>query len=87
MIKSFSDEAWEDYTHWEDEDRRTLRRIKTLLKDIDRNGYDGIGDPEPLKKEFAGYWSRRIDKKNRLVYKIEDGRIEIIQCGGHYRDK
>ena len=87
MIKSFTDEAWEDYTYWEDQDQKTLRRIKALLKDIDRNGYKGIGKPEPLKGNMAGYWSRRIDESNRIVYKIEGNVIKIVQCGSHYRDK
>ena len=57
-----------------------------LLKDIDRNGYDGIGKPEPLRENLSGWWSRRIDDSNRIVYRIREGRIEIIQCGSHYRD-
>ena len=87
MIKSFSDAAWEDYVYWETQDKKTLKRIHALLKDIDRNGYDGIGKPEPLKEELSGYWSRRIDDKNRIVYRIKNNVIEIIQCGSHYRDK
>ena len=71
---------------WQVEDKKTLRRINELLKDIDRNGHKGIGKPEPLK-HIKGYWSREIDKKNRLVYKIENGEVKIIQCGAHYRDK
>ena len=65
---------------------RPLRRINALLKDIDRNGYDGIGKPEPLRENLSGWWSRRIDDSNRIVYRIREGRIEIIQCGSHYRD-
>ena len=83
MIKSWSDEAWEDFEYWTKEDRRTLKRILQLLKDIDRNGYEGLGKPEPL----SGYWSRRIDECNRIVYRIEAGIIQIVQCGSHYRDK
>ncbi len=64
-----------------------LKRINQLIKDIDRNGYDGIGKPEPLKHTFQGFWSRRIDDGNPLVYRIENGQIEIAQCGSHYRDK
>lgn len=63
-----------------------MRRINALLKDIDRNGYDGIGKPEPLRENLSGWWSRRIDDGNRIVYRIREGRIEIIQCGSHYRD-
>ena len=63
-----------------------MRRINALLKDIDRTGYDGIGKPEPLRENLSGWWSRRIDDSNRIVYRIREGRIEIIQCGSHYRD-
>lgn len=87
MIKSFSDEAWEDYTYWETQDRKTLKRILKLINDIDRNGYDGIGKPEPLSGDLHSYWSRRIDEKNRIVYRIVGDTIQIIQCGSHYRDK
>ena len=86
MNKVWSDEAWEDYLYWQTEDRKTLKRINKLLQDIDRNGYDGIGKPEPLKHDYQGFWSRRIDGINRLVYRIENGQIEIAQCGLHYRD-
>ena len=87
LIKQWDDDAWEDYVYWQTQDRRTLRRINALLKDIDRNGYSGIGKPEPLKGDLAGWWSRRIDESNRIVYRIHEGRIEIIQCGSHYRDQ
>ena len=87
MIKSWDDEAWEDYLYWQAQDRKTLKRINDLLKDIDRAGYTGIGKPEPLTGNLRGYWSRRIDETNRIVYRIKDNRIEIIQCGTHYRDK
>lgn len=86
MIKAWDDEAWGDYLHWQTQDRKTLRQINALLKDIDRNGYDGIGKPEPLRENLSGWWSRRIDDSNRIVYRIREGRIEIIQCGSHYRD-
>jgi toxin YoeB len=87
MNKIWQDDAWEEYLSWQTQDKKTLKRINQLLKDIDRNGYDGIGKPEPLKHEFQGFWSRRIDDSNRLVYRIENGQIEIAQCGSHYRDK
>ena len=87
MNKVWQDDAWEDYLYWQAHDKKTLKRINQLLKDIDRNGYDGIGKPEPLKYEFQGFWSRRIDDSNRLVYRIVNGQIEIAQCGSHYRDK
>lgn len=86
MIKAWDDDVWDDYLHWQTQDRKTLRRINALLKDIDRNGYDGIGKPEPLRENLSGWWSRRIDDSNRIVYRIREGRIEIIQCGSHYRD-
>ena len=87
MIKVWTDYAWEEYLYWQTQDKKTLKRINALLKDIDRNGYDGIGKPEPLKGEFSGFWSRRIDDKNRLVYRIRDDRLEIVQCGSHYGEK
>jgi len=87
MIKSWDDEAWEDYLYWQTQDKKTLKRINALLKDIERNGFVGIGKPEPLTGNLSGYWSRRIDEYNRIVYRIKDDRIEIIQCGTHYRDK
>ena len=87
MFKFFTTDAWEDYCYWQSQDKRTLKRINLLLKDIDRNGNDGIGKPEPLIGDLSGYWSRRIDDANRLVYKIEKDTIRIIQCGSHYREK
>lgn len=85
MIKAWDDDAWDDYLHWQTQDRKTSRRINALLKDTDRNGYDGIGKPEPLRENLSGWWSRRIGDSNRIVYRIREGRIEIIQCGSHYR--
>jgi toxin YoeB len=85
MHKTWHDTAWEDYCYWQTQDKKTLRRINDLIKDIDRNGNDGIGKPEPLKNR-AGYWSRRISEKDRLIYKIEDGKITIAQCRNHYND-
>ena len=87
MDKIWTDNAWEDFLQLQS-DKRLLKRIQSLLNDIDRNGYDGIGKPEPLKGEFSGYWSRRIDDFNRIVYRIvktdSKKHIEIIQCGTHY---
>lgn len=82
---TFSDKAWEEYCLWQTQDRKTLKKINTLIKDIQRSPFDGIGKPEPLKN-YDGCWSRRIDDVNRLVYKVSDGQIEIIQCRGHYDD-
>lgn len=81
----FSEKAWEEYLYWQMQDKKILKRINMLLKDIERNGFEGIGKPEQLKYR-EGYWSRRIDDVNRLIYKVEDGQIEIIQCKGHYND-
>lgn len=87
MKKVWSDEAWEEYLFWQKQDRKNLKRINLLLLDIDRNGYDGIGKPEPLKHELQGFWSRRIDEENRLVYRIVNDQIEIAQCGSHYAER
>ncbi|ACL20632.1 toxin YoeB [Desulfitobacterium sp. LBE] len=87
MIKVWSDEAWEDYLYWQTQDKKTLNRINRLIQDIDRNGHTGIGKAEPLKHEYHGCWSKRIDETNRLVYRIENGRLEILQCRTHYGDK
>jgi len=87
MTLAWDDEAWEDYCYWQKQDRKTLNRINKILADIKRNGYFGIGNPEPLKYDFNKYWSRRIDEKNRIVYKIEENTIFVVQCGSHYRDK
>ena len=87
MIKAWSDEAWADFEYWMKQDKKTMKKILKLLKDIDRNGYDGIGKPEPLTGDLAGYWSRRIDDGNRIVYRIKEDMVLIAQCGSHYRDK
>lgn len=84
MNKLWHPEAWEDYLYWQRQDKKTLKRINLLIQDIDRNGYSGIGKPEALKGDLSGWWSRRIDDTNRLVYRIRDGRIEIAQCRTHY---
>ena len=87
MNKVWQDEAWEDYIYWQNQDRKTLKRINLLIQDISRNGYDGIGKPEPLKGQHSGWWSRRIDDQNRLIYRINNGQMEIAQCRTHYGDK
>ena len=84
MNKIFSDIAWKQYISWLDEDRKILKRINDLIKDIERNGNKGFGKPEPLRYEFSGYWSRRIDECHRLIYKIGDENIIIISCKYHY---
>ena len=83
----FDEKAFADYLYWQVHDKKTLKRVNALLKDIERNGFEGIGKPEPLKGDLSGYWSRRIDDKNRIVYRIEKDIIKIVQCGSHYRDK
>lgn len=80
------DTAWEEYLEWQLRDVKTLKKINRLLKDIDRNGYKCTGKPEALSGNLAGFWSVRIDDKNRVVFRIVDGKVEIIQCGMHYRD-
>jgi len=80
----FSKNAWEDYTSWLQIDKKMLRKINDLIKDIQRNPHSGIGKPEPLKYDLAGYWSRRIDQEHRLVYQVIDNDIRIISCKYHY---
>ena len=84
MNKLWTDDAWNDYLYWSEQDKKTLKRINQLLKDIDRGNYDGIGKPEALKGNLQGFWSRRIDDVNRLVYKIENESVIIVHCKGHY---
>jgi toxin YoeB len=84
MNLTFSPRAWYEYTGWQLEDKKILKRINLLIKDIERNGNTGIGKPEPLKGNRAGKWSVRIDSANRLVFSIEDGSLVIYSCAGHY---
>lgn len=83
---TFTESGWAEYLYWQTQDKKTLKKINELLRDIEGNNFSGIGKPEPLKNK-EGCWSRRIDEKNRLVYRVLDGSIEIIQCKGHYDDK
>ena len=78
MRKLWQDEAWEEYLHWQTQDKKTLKKINKLLTDIDRNGYQCTGKSEPLSGNLAGYWSVRIDEKNRIVFRIDSENIEII---------
>ena len=87
MRIDFTVSGWSDYLYWQFQDKKTLRRINKLIEDIIRNGNDGIGKPEALVGDFAGWYSRRIDDKNRLVYRIVSDNIEILQCRNHYDDK
>ena len=86
MNKVWFDEAWEDYLYWQLQDKKMLKRINTLLKEIERNNFEGLGKPEPLKGELSGFWSRRIDDTHRLVYRIRGGVLEVLSCKGHYDD-
>lgn len=87
MRKIWSDEAWEEYLYWQTQDKKTLKRINRILEEIDRNGYQCVGKPEPLSGNLTGFWSARIDEKNRIVFRIQKDAIEIAQCGSHYRDR
>lgn len=87
MHKDWHDKAWEEYVYWQTQDKKTLKKINSLIKDIDRNSYNCQGKPEPLSGDLSGYWSVHIDKKNRLVFKIENQILEILQCGSHYKDR
>jgi toxin YoeB len=87
VIKAWTDDAWQDFEYWTKQDKKTLKRILALLRDIDRNGNKGVGKPERLSGDLAPYWGRRIYECNRLVYRIDGEVIRIVQCGSHYRDK
>lgn len=80
----WEERAWADYLYWQGQDRKTLKRINDLLKDVQRNAFEGIGNPEPLRENLSGCWSRRIDDTNRLVYRIQDDSLYILACRGHY---
>lgn len=84
MIKAFSEVAWDDYVWWQTQDRKTLKRINQLIRDIERDPFSGIGKPEPLTGSLSGLWSRRIDQKNRLVYEISGETLKIHAARDHY---
>ena len=84
MRKIWSYEAWADYLDWQMQDKKTLRRINLLIKDAERNPYTGLGKPEPLRGDLSGFWSRRIDERNRLIYRFSSDFLEIASCKGHY---
>ena len=86
MKTAFSTEAWEDYQYWISTDKKILQRINSLIKDVQRQPYEGIGKPERLKHELAGCWSRRITHEHRMVYMIEAGQVTFIQLRHHYGD-
>lgn len=87
MNKMFSDNAWQDFLIWMREDRKTAKKIASILADIERNGNEGLGKPESLKGNLSGYWSRRITEKDRLIYRFDETTIYIAACKGHYGDK
>jgi toxin YoeB len=83
-LLSWTDEAWNSYVYWQTQDKKTLKRINKLIVDVMRSPFDGIGKPEPLKENLSGFWSRRIDDTNRLVYAVDDTAITVISCRYHY---
>jgi toxin YoeB len=87
MKKVWSDEGWEHYLYWQSQGKKTLKKINDLIRDIEREPYHGIGKPEALTGNWSGWWSRKINDKDRIIYRIEGDHIEIVQCKGHYEDK
>ena len=86
MKKIWSDKSWDDYLYWQSQDKKLLKKINSLIKDIERDPFAGLGKPEPLKNNWSGWWSRRIDDTNRIVYRVEKGMLEIAQCRNHYEN-
>ena len=84
MKKIWSDTSWDDYLYWQKQNKKLLKKINDLIKDIERTPFEGIGKPEPLKNYLSGWWSRRINDTHRIVYRIENGNLEIAQCKEHY---
>lgn len=84
MILSFSDDAWDDYLYWQGQDKKVLKKINKLIKEIQRTPFEGTGEPEPLKYNWSGYWSRRITIEHRIIYKVTDNTVLIAQCRYHY---
>jgi len=84
LLLSWTDESWSDYVYWQTQDKKTLKRINKLINDVMRSPFEGIGKPEPLKEHLSGFWSRRIDETNRLVYAVDDSTLTIISCRYHY---
>jgi toxin YoeB len=84
VILSWAEKAWDDYLYWQATDKKRLKRINALIKDIQRQPFNGLGNPEPLRHNWTGYWSRRIDREHRLVYKVTAKNIIIVQCRYHY---
>jgi toxin YoeB len=84
LKKIWSEKSWDDYLYWQKQNKSLLKKINTLIRDIERNPFEGLGKPEPLKENLSGWWSRRIDDTHRIVYRIEKGNLEIAQCREHY---
>jgi toxin YoeB len=84
LKKIWSDKSWDDYLYWQKQNKNILKKINILIRDIERNPFEGLGKPEPLKGNLSGWWSRRIDDTHRIVYRIEKGSLEIAQCRDHY---
>lgn len=84
---TFAQDAFNEYLYWQTQDKKTLKKINALLKDIQRSPFDGEGKPEPLKGDMSGLWSRRINDKDRLVYQVDEQGIIVVQCKGHYSDQ
>ena len=83
-LLAWTDDAWSDYVYWQRQDKKTLKRINKLITDTKRSPFEGIGKPEPLKENLSGFWSRRVDETNRLVYAVNDSHITVISCRYHY---
>lgn len=83
-LLSWTDDAWRDYLYWQTQDKKTLKRINKLITDVKRSPFEGIGKPESLRENLTGFWSRRIDETNRLVYAVDDQAITVISCRYHY---
>jgi toxin YoeB len=84
LKKAWSEQSWDDYLYWQKENKSMLKKINQLIKDIERDPFVGLGKPEPLKNNLSGWWSRRIDSMHRIVYRVENGTLEIAQCREHY---
>ena len=87
MIKAWADKAWEDYLWWQEHDRKMLKRINRMIREIEREPFEGIGKPEPLRGNRSGFWSRRIDAANRIIYTVQDDELRIVSAKDHYGDK
>jgi toxin YoeB len=83
-LLAWTNDAWADYVYWQGQDKKTLKRINKLITDTKRSPFEGIGKPEPLKENLSGFWSRRVDESNRLVYAVNDSHIAVISCRYHY---